>query len=89
VSIVADVPEAASPPSRVTEFVVVALGAALVVVTYRANRRYRQWSDDFSLLAASRARAMALKTIYRRKRTDVADATEIIGDLLDVIQRPR
>ena len=87
-SIVADVRDAA-PPSHVAEFVAVVLGAALVVVTYWANRRYRQWSDDSSLLAAPRARAAALKTSYRRKRTDVAHATEIIGDLLDVIQRPR
>jgi len=88
VSIVADVRDAA-PPSHVAEFVVVALGAALVIVTYWADRRYRQWSDDFSLLAAPRARAAALKTSYRRKRTGVAEATEIIGDILDVIQRPR
>ncbi|MEP6759342.1 MAG: hypothetical protein ABJB55_09120, partial [Actinomycetota bacterium] len=72
-----------------TEFVVVLFSAALVVVAYLADRRYRRWAEETSLLAAPRARAATLQRSYRRKRSDVADATEVIGEIVGAVARSR
>jgi hypothetical protein len=81
VSIVDDVRDAA-PPSLAAELVVLTAGAALVGLAYWAERRYRRWAEEASPFAAPRARAAALRTGYRRKRSNVAEATQVIGEIL-------
>jgi hypothetical protein len=76
-------------PSRVTALVVLSFGAALVVVGYWADRHYRRWSAEVSPLAAPRARAAAVKVSYRRKRSDVADAALMLGEILGAIETAR
>ena len=80
-SIVDDVRDAA-PPSLAAELVVLTAGAALVGLAYWAERRYRRWAEEASTFAAPRARAAALRTGYRRKRSNVAEATQVIGEIL-------
>jgi hypothetical protein len=88
VSIVDDVRDAV-PPSLAAELVVLTAGAALVVLGYWAERRYRRWAEGTSPFAAPRARAAAFKTGYRRKRSDVADATQVLGEILGAFEIAR
>jgi hypothetical protein len=69
-------------PSRVTELVVVGFSAAVVVVVYWADHRYRRWAKENSLLAGPRVRAAAVKSNYRRKRSRAAGAIRTVGEIL-------
>jgi hypothetical protein len=76
-------------PSRVTEVIVVAMGAAVAVAIYRIDRNYRRWAEANSPLATSRARATAIKASYRRRRSGLVEATQVVGDVLGVIEAVR
>ena len=80
-SIVNEVRDAV-PPRLATKLFTVTFVGVLVAVTYWADRRYRRWADETSLLAAPRARATAFNTSYRRRRSDVDDATEVVGEII-------
>jgi hypothetical protein len=88
VSIVDDVRDAV-PPSLAAEIVVLTAGAALVVFAYWADRRYRRWAEEASPFAPARARAAAVKTGYRRKRSVVTETTQVIGEILGAFEELR
>jgi hypothetical protein len=88
VSILYDVRDGV-PPRLATKVITVTFVCAMVVITYWADRRYRRWAQETSLLAAPRARAAAFNTSYRRKRSDVADATEVVGEIMEAVEKAR
>ena len=87
-SIVDDFPEAA-PPSLAAKLVVLTVGAALVVIGYWVERRYRRWAEEGSPFAAPRARAVAFKRGYRRRRSGFAEATQMIGEIMETFEELR
>ena len=87
-SIVDDV-RSGVPPSLAAELAVLTAGAALVVIGYWAERRYRRWAEEASPFAAPRARAAAFKTGYRRRRSGVTEATHVIGEIMEAIEELR
>jgi hypothetical protein len=86
VSIVDDVGDAVRP-SRVTEAIVVALGAVVAVAICWIDWSYRRWAAQNSPFASSRARAAAIKASYRRKRSGFEEFAQLLGDLLGVFDQ--
>ena len=82
----------AAPPGLTSELIVLTAGAALLAAGYWAERRYRRWGKEASPFIGPRARATAIKSSVRRKRTGFAEATqmivEIFGDLEKLRPRP-
>lgn len=75
----------AGPASRGAEVAIVAVAAA----TYWADRRYRRWAMETSLLAGPRARAAAVQSSYRRKQSVVTDVIEVVGAFLVAVELAR
>jgi hypothetical protein len=78
-----------APPSHATEAIIVTFGTVAVVAACWVVSRYRRWAAEISPFAGPRAKAAALKTNYRQKRSDVADVTGAVGALLKAIDRAR
>ena len=79
----------AGPPSRGAEVAIVAVAGAAVGATYWAERRYRRWARETSVLAGPRARAAAVQSSYQRKRSVVTDVIEAVGALLAAVELAR
>jgi hypothetical protein len=67
---------------------VIVAGAAIAAV-YWADKRYRRWVKETSLLAAPRARATAVQASYRRKRSGLGEIAEVIGEVFEAIEVAR
>jgi hypothetical protein len=68
--------------------VVIVAGAAVAAI-YLADRRYRRWAKEASVLAAPRARAAAVRTSYRRKRSGMEEIAGLIGDIFEAVEQAR
>jgi hypothetical protein len=88
VSTAAEVREAISP-SLVTEAVVVTVCATAVVVAYRVVRNYERWAKENSPWAGPRARTAALKSNYRRRRSDLGEVAQMIGEIVSAVESAR
>jgi len=88
VSTAAELRDAISP-SLVTEAIVVTVCATAVVVTYRVVRNYERWAKQNSPWAGPRARTAALKSNYRRRRSDLGDVGQIIGEIISAVESAR
>jgi hypothetical protein len=88
VSIVDDVRDAV-PPSLAAELFVLAAGAGLVVIGCWAERSYRRWAKETSPFAAPRTHAAAFRTSYRRRRSSVAETTQVIGEIMGMFEELR
>lgn len=87
-STAAEVREAISP-SLVTEAVVVTVCATAVVVAYRVVRNYERWAKENSPWAGPRARTAALKSNYRRRRSDLGEVAQMIGEIVSAVESAR
>ena len=87
-SVVDDIRDAV-PPSLAAELFVLTAAAGLLVIGYWAERRYRRWADEISPFTAPRARAAAFRTSYRRRRSGVAETTQMIGEMMGVFEELR
>ena len=79
----------AVPPSLRAELVVLTAGAALLGAGYWAERRYRRWGKEASPFTAPRARAAAIRSSIRRRRSGFAEATQVIGEILGAFEELR
>jgi hypothetical protein len=68
--------------------VVIVAGAAVAAI-YWADRRYRRWAREASLLAGPKARAAAVRSSYRRKRTGLGEIAEVVGEIFEAVELAR
>jgi hypothetical protein len=68
--------------------VVIVAGAAIAAV-YWADKRYRRWVKETSILAAPRARAASVHASYRRKRSGLEEIAEVIGEIFEAVELAR
>jgi hypothetical protein len=88
VSTAAEVRDAISP-NVVTEAVVVTVCVTAVVVAYRVVRNYERWAKQNSPWAGPRARTAALKSNYRRRRSDLGDFAQIVSEIVSAVERAK
>ena len=76
-------------PNRAIEIGIVVLTGAAIVVVYLADRSYRRWAKEASPFAGPRARAAAIKSSYRQKRSTATDIAQMIGDIVEAVELAR
>jgi hypothetical protein len=68
---------------------VVILAGAAIAAVYWADKRYRRWVKETSILAAPRARAASVHASYRRKRSGLEEIAEVIGEIFETVELAR
>jgi hypothetical protein len=79
----------AQPHHRSVDVGVVIMAGAAVAAIYWADRRYRKWAKETSVLAAPKARAAAIGSSYRRKRSGMEEIAGLIGDIFEAVEQAR
>jgi hypothetical protein len=59
--------------------------AAVLGIAWWGERTYRRWLKENHPLADTRARLEGVKTGYRRRRANLTEVAQLIGDILDEI----